>query len=127
MIETNCLSQALYLLERAIRTRGFGLVIENKRTFHITDTHAKFSLSFMPGNRRVLVSHGTVVEKEYRNKGIGKRLAAVKQELAREAGCNLLLGTVRNDNFVQEHQMRKDGWERLLNRKTGVSLWGKQL
>jgi GNAT superfamily N-acetyltransferase len=126
MVETKSLAEAKYLLERAMRTRGLHPTIE-ARTFTYHMTVGKFSLSFMPGNRRILISHDTFVEPKFRGLGYGRAWLKLKEELAREAGINLLLATVRNENKIEVHLLRTNGWKRILNRKTKVSLWSKTL
>jgi GNAT superfamily N-acetyltransferase len=126
-ITTNSLNEAKYRLARAFRIRGFSLDIVNERTFSAYENGYRFSLSFMPGNRRILISHDTHVDPEKRDQGLGKKMLGFKEVLAKDAGVNLLLATVRNDNHIEIHLLEKAGWTRLLNRKTGVSLWGKEL
>lgn len=124
---TSCLSEAKYLLERAMRTRGITPTIVG-RTFSVSMTVGKFSLSFMPGNRRTLISHDVLVESAFRGQGYGKKWLHLREELAREIGVNLLLATVKNDNSIENHLLETNGWKRYTNRKeTGVSLWGKEL
>jgi len=82
----------------------------------------------MPGNRRVLISHRSSIEQWQRNKGYGRRMLDLREQLAREAGANLLLATVKNENVIEIHLLESNGWKRFTNRKeTQVSLWGKEL
>ncbi len=128
MIKTSSLSESIYLLQRAFHTRGMFPILKNERTIEYITTTAKFSMSFMPGNRRTIISHGVVVEPEFRNKGEGRKLLQLREELAVEAGVNLLLATVKNYNAPEIHLLKTSGWKRLTNRKdTKTSLWGKQL
>jgi hypothetical protein len=127
MPETTCLSEAKYLLERALRTRGFHPVI-NERRFSVTHANGAFSLTFMAGNRRVLISHDVRINSASRGKGLGRKMLQMRQEIAREAGVNLILATVKNENSIENHLLESDGWKKFLDRKeTGVSLWGKEL
>lgn len=127
-MKTNSLSEARYLLLRAMRTRGFNPELTGERTLTVVTSDYNFSLSFMPGNRRVLISHKVFIQPACRNKGIGKKLLAMREELSREAGINLLLATVKNDNEVEIHLLKKARWDRLINRLgTKTSLWGKKL
>lgn len=89
---------------------------------------AKFSLSFMPGNRRTLISHDVEVYETCRRRGVGTRMCALREEAAREAGVTLILATVKDDNVAEVKILEKGGWSRLTqNSITGCSLWGKQL
>jgi len=127
MTKTSCLSESKYLLERELRTRGYGVVVSN-RDFHVTHGSGHFSIGFLPGNRRVLVSHYSYINHDARNKGFGKRLLIVREEVAKAAGVNLLLATVKNENAVEVHLLKSNGWKRFTNRRdTKTSLWGKQL
>ena len=127
-MKTNSLSEARYLLLRAMRTRGFNPELVGDRSLNVVTPDYNFSLSFMPGNRRVLISHKVFIHPASRNRGLGKKLLAMREELAREAGINLLLATVKNDNEVEIHLLKKAKWERMVNRLgTKTSLWGKKL
>lgn len=127
-IRTSSLCESIYLLVRAFRTRGMYPTLKDKRTIEHVSTVAKFSMSFMPGNRRTIISHGVLVEPEFRNKGEGRKLLKLREELAKEAGVNLLLATVKNYNKVEVHLLKTSGWKRFTNRRdTKTSLWGKQL
>lgn len=123
-METNSLAQSKYLLERALRTRGFNVY----ETYLAVSSNAQFRLSFMPGNRRVLISSNVIVFEHERGKGVGRRLLGLREECARECGANLLLATVREDNPIEIHLLETSGWKRLNKRETtGVCLWGKEL
>jgi GNAT superfamily N-acetyltransferase len=135
---TTCLMESKKLLERAMRTRGLSPVIEG-RTFSVqmqeTAWHqerpyvvGRWSMSFLPGNRRILVCHDVFVETKFRNQGLGRKWLQLREELALEAGCNLLQATVRDDNAVEIHLLQSFKWRRLIDRReTGVSLWTKRL
>src|SRR5271163_4328452 len=128
MVTTSCLAESMNLLERAIRTRGLRMSIINGRIWSISNDYTGFQLTFMPGNRRVLISSNVRVYFEYRGKGYGRKGLALREEIAREAGVNLLMATVRNDNVIENHLLSTSGWKKLLDRsETKVSLWGKEL
>jgi len=104
-----------------------GLVV-SYLTFSVSHGAGYFSLSFMPGNRRVLISHRSSIEQGQMNKGFGRRMLDLREQLAREAGANLLLATVKNENAIEIYLLESNGWKRFTNRKeTQVSLWGKEL
>jgi GNAT superfamily N-acetyltransferase len=126
---TGCLAESLYLLESSLRTRGYSVCRMNGRTVHVTTSQgAKFDLSFLDGNRRVLVSNHVWVPPEDRGRGEGRRLLNLREVVAREAGVNLLMATVHNTNKPEIHLLSTSGWKRLLNRReTKVSLWIKKL
>lgn len=86
------------------------------------------SLSFMPGNARVLISHGVYVVDHHRGQGFGLRYAQIREKCAREAGATLLLATVRNDNAPERSLLRKLGWKIFQGNDTyECCLWGKVL
>ena len=125
---TTCLAESVYLFERALKTRGY-LFQRDRHTFNVTLANGgKFSLSFFEGNRRMMISHGVYLPESERGKGIGKKLLQLREQIASEAGVNLLMATVRNDNPIEIHLLENAQWERLWNRQeTGVSLWIKKL
>jgi GNAT superfamily N-acetyltransferase len=125
MVATNR-SETRYLLERALRTRNL-FVGSNGDTVHAANTYGFFSLTLMPSNCRVLISSHVQVHEIYRGKGNGRKLLNLREEIAKEIGCNLILATVRNDNVVESHLLKSSGWQQFNSRDTGVSLWGKEL
>jgi GNAT superfamily N-acetyltransferase len=124
---TTCLMESKRLLERAIRTRGLTPIIEG-RSFSVQTPVGRWAMSFLPGNRRILVFHDVFVEPSERGKGHGRRWLGLRETLARECGANLLQCTVRDDNAIEVHLLKAFKWRRLIDRKeTGVSLWTKRL
>lgn len=127
MIQTNSLAEAKYLLSHAMKTRGLSPKIEG-RTFSVHMTVGKFAMSFMPGNRRVMIFHNVIVEPEFRDKGYGRKWLKLREEMAIEAGINLLLATVKEENVVERHILETSGWYLFTKRQeTQVGLWGKHL
>lgn len=126
-VATKSLAESKYLLEHAIRVRGLDATIVG-REYNVRAPKGSYSLSFLPGNRRVLISHYVKMDSGERGKGFGQRYMKIREQIAREAGANLMLATVRNDNAIEIHLLKKFGWRRFTNRRsTGVSLWGKLL
>lgn len=123
---TTCLSQAMYLLRRALNSRGFA-VDEHDLAFHVQTATGTFRLSFLPGNRRVLISSHVHIVFSERGQGLGRKMLKLRDEIAKECGANLLLATVREDNPIQVHLLETSGWKRFNKRETGVCLWGKEL
>lgn len=124
---------AILLKDEARRALKIGLERHGFRvnrtgdTFFAYSDRGKFELTFMPGNRRVLISQKSEIFPEWRGKGYGKAYLMCRELVAAEAGCNLLLATVRNDNKIEIHMLEESGWKRYNTRSTGVSLWGKEL
>lgn len=125
---TKDLAQARELLRTALVVRGFDAYQTSKYTIEGKDFTTKFCLSFMPGNRRTVISHAVEVFPEYRGAGIGTRNSELREEACMEAGITLMLATVKNSNAAEVRVMEKRGWKRLTNNlRTDCSLWGKQL
>ena len=126
MINTTCLQESMYLLKRGFQTRGYNSICTT-RELCVSEPGWTFTVSFMPGNRRILISHGVRIDEGLRGKGLGRKLLKLREEIAREAGVNLLLATVRDDNEIEQHLLITEEWVRLIQRDTEISLWGKQL
>ena len=126
-METSCRQETEYLISRGLRVRGIRLNVCVDGLWICEHEAGAFRLSLMPGNRRVLISHSVTIYPAYRGKGIGRKYLKLREEIAREAGINLLLATVRNDNLAETHLLQSEGWKKLTDRNTGVSLWGKEL
>lgn len=92
----------------------------------------RFTLVELPGCCAYLVSTGTLVEYDYRNKGIAQALLPVKEYIARLGGYSYLMCTTIKYNEAQNHILQKCGWEKvntILNRRTTneVTMWMKKL
>jgi len=128
MVTTSCLMETAHLLFKGFNSRGFVVYRRGVHEFEMRHEHGKFSVGLMPGNRRILISFGSFIEPEHRGMGLGKRLLRLRQDVAREAGINLMLATVRDDNRIERHLLRRAGWFILAPRpETRVSLWAKRL
>jgi GNAT superfamily N-acetyltransferase len=129
MLKTTCAMQTLHLLESGFRRRGLSCgYFDGKYNLTVFHPAGSFKVGMMPGNRRVLISFASFVQPSERGKGLGQRLLRLRQDVAREAGINLMLATVRDDNRVERHLLRKAKWFVLAPRpETGTSLWAKRL
>jgi GNAT superfamily N-acetyltransferase len=129
MLQTTCAMQTMHLLAGGFRRRGFQILVPDGRyNLEVWHDQGHFKVGLMPGNRRILISFGSFVGLEHRGKGIGRRMLQIRQDVAREAGINLMLATVRDDNKAERHLLRRAGWYVLSPRpETGVSLWAKKL
>jgi GNAT superfamily N-acetyltransferase len=82
----------------------------------------RFSLSMMPGCCAYCVSHDTIISQEYRNKGYGKKLQAVKKEIAKLLGFTAMICTVTSDNAAEIYILETHGWIKtntIKNKRTG--------
>lgn len=128
MIETKSLLEAKYRLMAALMQRDVEVTQLSDHEIYGKKAEATFHLSFMPGNRRTLISHGVEVEGVARGRGLGSAMCLLRELAAVEAGVTLMLATVRDDNAAEIQVLDKFGWKRLLqNSTTHCSLWGKQL
>lgn len=128
MAET--LAEARQQLAQALRKRGVHGTEATTDKYRVDAWKGavSFKLSFLPGNRRTLVSHDVVVTQEYRGQGLGTEACLLRESAAREAGVTLMLATVMDDNVAEVTVLEKCEWRRLTqNKTTKCSLWGKQL
>lgn len=124
---TSSRQETLYLLSRSLKTRGFEVTATTTGVFDVVHASGHFTLTVMPGNRRVLISSNSTIKTSEQGRGLGRKMLNLREDIAKEAGFNLLLATVRNDNAIEIHLLETSGWKRFTNRDTGVSLWGKEL
>jgi GNAT superfamily N-acetyltransferase len=128
VIRTSCAMQAMHLLESGFCRRGLRPFRDGKYNLRVYHDKGRFSVGMLPGNRRILVSFDSLIEEAHRGQGLGRKYLRLRQEVAREAGINLLLATVRDDNRVERRLLRSAGWRILVPRpETGVSMWAKKL
>lgn len=93
---------------------------------------ATFGLDQLPGCCGVVVSHSSMVEAKYREKGVGKELNQLRLDIATTMGYGYMLATTIEGNDAQTKIMLDNGWETLkvfINPKTKnkVFLWGNAL
>lgn len=127
---TSSLDEARRQLTQALRSRGVHAyeATTSKYDVFASTSATEFTLSFMPGNRRTVISHAVKVFPDYRNKGIGTQMCKLREDAAREAGITLMLATVVDSNWEEIRILEKCSWVRLTqNLNTHCSLWGKQL
>lgn len=86
------------------------------------DVVAEFTLTKFPGCCGILISTGTYVCYSFRNKGVGKLLNKLKQDISRGWGYSVLLCTDIDDNPAQRKVLKDNGWEdiyQFVNNRTG--------
>ena len=123
------LPKARAALVQALHTRGVKAYsgADTYSVFGHTD-YGAFILSFLPGNRRTLVSNGVEIKVSLRNQGYGTKMCRLREDAAKDAGVTLLLATVMDSNLPEIRVLTKCGWSRLTqNLETACSLWGKTL
>lgn len=82
-------------------------VIDNS----IYNVIARFSLTELPGCCGVIVSHGTNINELYRGKGLGAKLAKIKQKLSKDWGYTVMICTDIAYNVPQRRILESNGWE----------------
>jgi len=129
MLKTSCAMETLHLLEGGFRRRGLRCgFFDGRYNLSVFHDRGHFKVGMFPGNRRILIAFDSFVEPAFRGQGLGRRLLRLRQDVARESGINLMLATVRDDNRVERHLLRRVGWFVLAPRpETGVSMWAKRL
>lgn len=71
----------------------------------------KGSISELPGNKSVGVSHGVLLHDVFRGKGIGGAIHAARLRMLKEYGVyNSLVCTVNEGNEAELKILRKNGW-----------------
>ncbi len=83
---------------------------------------AWFQLSPMPGCCGYVISHYSVVNLEYRGKGLGTLLNKFRIELCKQLGYTAILCTDLKTNEAQRKILHKNGWKdihEILNKRTG--------
>lgn len=108
------------------------LITKRQLTYEYDQALARFSLSDFPGCCSYLVSHDTLVNYDFRNRGIAQLLQPIKENIARMAGYTFLVCTTITSNEAQNHILQKFGWEKVyenINRRTGNSViqWMKKI
>lgn len=92
----------------------------------------RYELSPLPGCKAVAVSHGLVIDPEYRRQGWGHKAMAERIEIAKSLGYQVLIATTEATNTPQQKILMKAGWKiarGFLNPRTGhdLTLWTKHL
>lgn len=87
----------------------------------------KFSISFLPGCRDVLVFHAVVVDPQWRGRGIGSYLHDVRLRIARAYGAKTVLCTVLSGNSAEKAIIRNAGWRVAIQVNAMVEMWSREL
>src|SRR5206468_2279986 len=74
-----------------------------------------FQMQQLPGCCGVIVSFHQFICEALRNKGLGKRLQALKEAIARKLKFGLMLCTVTADNEAQVKVLTATGWKEIDN------------
>lgn len=71
---------------------------------------SRFSVTELPGNARVLISHGVEVGLHFRSLGLGEALCRWRMELAQRAGYESIACTVNGQNDIEHALLNKCKW-----------------
>lgn len=114
-------------------------VTTHKRTpfttngIQFTSKVGSYSLSPMPGNTQIGISHGTWINYGIRGKGYGKLQHKERLEEAYKLGHRALLCTVNPENAAEKHILAINGWKKIQDicwcpiDNKWVELWFRQL
>jgi hypothetical protein len=104
----------------------------HKRTLNIRvndswgEMVVKFSLSFMPGCKGILILHRMEVAEKWRNNGISKALWPIKRMIAYDLRVGMLTCTVTSDNKIQQKILIDANWHytgSFRNSRTGNKIY----
>lgn len=84
-----------------------------------------FSISILPGCKRVVVFHGVTVEPTYRNQGLGKTLHGYRLAVAERFGAKTAMCTVLVGNSVEKKILAGYGWSCMAGVTPGIEIWTK--
>lgn len=97
-----------------------------------SDAHGFYELNPFPGCNQICVSNHAFIYPQQRGQGFGQAQHEARLWKARELGYDLMLCTVKTDNEVEIHILRKNGWiveREFISTETGhaVQLWSRNL
>lgn len=87
---------------------------------------ASFTLSLLPGNANVLISHSVWVTYHMWGKGIGSLLHTVRLNAAKAVGADAIVCTVRHDNKRELAILAKNNWDKLSDVTSYASMFVKK-
>lgn len=89
---------------------------------------SRFSISYLPGCKHVLIFHQVSVEPTERGVGIGSRLHEFRLKVAKALGAATVICTMLSGNSVEKRILTNAGWTRTATMTTpGIELWSKDL
>lgn len=96
-----------------------------------SDKFGQFSITCMPANPRVGISHSVHIYSEYQGLGFGTLQHTHRLALAKKLGFLSLIATVNNDNIPETKSLRRHGWKQIVDSvfepTPTTSLWVKEL
>lgn len=97
-----------------------GIFDETKEVTH-------FSISWMPGNPKIVFFHNVAVDPSVRNRGLGDMFHKIRLAIAHRFGATTALCTVRVANSVERRILERNGWSIIFSVSDDVILWGRPL
>lgn len=91
-----------------------------------------YELNSFPGCNQIVISNHAFIYSQFRGQGIGQEQHKERLNTASAAGYNYVMCTVKADNDVERHILRKHGWkflDQFHNMESGslVEIWGQAL
>jgi RimJ/RimL family protein N-acetyltransferase len=74
------------------------------------DEYGFYELNPFPGSNQIVVSNHAFIYAQYRGKGIGQMQHSQRLAKAKELGYDTIICTVRADNAVEKHILKKNHW-----------------
>lgn len=103
---------------------------ERQVTFECTKDDkeiSRFSISFLPGCRKVVVFHGVTVDPQYRNQGFGTLLHGFRLRIAQRVGAETAMCTVLSGNSIEKRILEHYGWTRMTTVSPNIEIWTNEL
>lgn len=103
-------------------------------THDFKDEHGGYSLTPLPGNCELVLSHDTWIKHDKQGQGFGQKQHLERLKKAQELGAAFLICTVSKANHVEKHILAKNGWRALAefegisgNGTADTQIWGRPI
>ena len=74
------------------------------------DKFGFYELNPFPGSNQIVISNHAFIKPEFRGQGLGKIQHLERLRKAKDLGYDLIICTVREDNYVEKHILGKFNW-----------------
>jgi len=79
------------------------------------------------GDNFIIYSSGMRIEEKYRDKGYSYVLHAMKEEIAKTHGIDIMVARVQADNLVAAKSMKRTRWRKVWLTNRGTDVWMKEI
>jgi ribosomal protein S18 acetylase RimI-like enzyme len=122
----------LHMLEIGLSVERFGLEAEQGTVLAYAHgdrgpSVVRFFLHYM--EPLICTVSDVWIAEEFRGKGLGQKLLQLREDIAQDNFCKLMLAGVHKDNAREQHILRKAGWRLLTPYSPMPAYWlmGKNL